>query len=278
MKQLFDQVSAACCRTITRRYSTSFSLGIRFLDRSVRSQIYAVYAFVRLADEIVDSFHAYDKATLLARFKADCYEAIADGISLNPVLNVFQQVVNDYRIDHRLIDLFLESMEMDLEQKKHDPQSMEKYILGSARVVGLMCLWVFVGGDRAEYERLKHPAMKLGSALQKINFLRDISSDYLQLGRTYFPGVDFTQFTQQQKNKIELEIEEEFRAALDGIRMLPASSSKGVYLAFAYYHSLLKKIRCKPAALLMHSRVRITAPAKAFFLVRAMLRYCFWGV
>ena len=278
MKQLFDQVSAACCRTITQRYSTSFSLGIRFLDRSVRSQIYAIYAFVRLADEIVDSFHAYDKATLLARFKADCYEAIADGISLNPVLNAFQQVVNDYRIDHRLIDLFLESMEMDLEQKKHDPQSMEKYILGSAQVVGLMCLWVFAGGDRSEYERLKHPAMKLGSAFQKINFLRDISTDYLRLGRTYFPGVDFTQFTQQQKNNIELEIEEEFRAALEGIRMLPASSSEGVYLAFVYYHRLLGKIRRKPAKSLMNSRIRITGTAKAFLLVGAMLRYRFWGI
>jgi len=194
MKMLFDEISKEMSELTTRRYSTSFSLGIRFLAKDLRQPIYAIYGFVRFADEIVDSFHDFPKERLLADFKQQTYQAIEDGISLNPILNSFQWVVREYRIPHDLIECFLNSMEMDLNKQEYDQQKYEQYILGSAEVVGLMCLKVFLRGDDNEYERLKPRAMKLGSAFQKINFLRDLQADYKTLGRTYFPGVEMTEF------------------------------------------------------------------------------------
>ena len=194
MKQKFDRLSAEFSKIATQRYSTSFSLGIRFLDKELHHPIYAIYGFVRFADEIVDSFHEYDKASLLAKFKKDCFEAIENGISLNPILNSFQQVVRQYHIDHQLIHLFLKSMEMDLEKQNFSPEKYQEYILGSAEVVGLMCLFVFTGGDINRYYELMPAAKKLGSAFQKINFLRDIGADFQNLNRTYFPNVDFSRY------------------------------------------------------------------------------------
>ena len=202
MKEIFDKLSAACSEMITKRYSTSFSLGIYFLNERLRQPIYAIYGFVRLADEIVDSFHDYNKINLLAKFKRDCYEAIEEGISLNPILNSFQEVVNKYEIDKDLIELFLQSMEMDLKQELYTPEKYDQYILGSAQVVGLMCLQVFTEGDKIQYEKLKDSAMKLGSAFQKVNFLRDVNADYYMLNRTYFPNVNLSKFSNIEKKQI----------------------------------------------------------------------------
>ncbi|RZK01254.1 MAG: phytoene/squalene synthase family protein [Flavobacterium sp.] len=234
MKVIFDSVSAKCSKVVTKTYSTSFSLGIRFLDKSCREAIYAIYGFVRLADEIVDSFHDYDKTNLLNKFKRDCKEAIEEKISLNPILNAFQKAVNQYQIKQELIDLFLKSMEMDLKKEEYTPQRYDEYILGSAQVVGLMCLQVFVQGDHGRYEQLKESAMKLGSAFQKVNFLRDIRADYYDLARTYFPNINLAKFTPAEKQQIEADIEAEFVAALEGIKQLPRAARSGVYLAYIY--------------------------------------------
>ncbi|WP_316933238.1 phytoene/squalene synthase family protein [Pedobacter lusitanus] len=199
MKEVFDNLSAACSRMITKRYSTSFSLGIYFLNEKIRQPVYSIYGFVRLADEIVDSFHDYDKILLLSKFKRDCFEAIEEGISLNPVLNAFQEVVNKYQIEKELIALFLQSMEMDLRQETYTPEKYDQYILGSAQVVGLMCLQVFTEGDKNQYEKLKNSAMNLGSAFQKVNFLRDVNADYYNLNRTYFPNVKLSEFSNTEK-------------------------------------------------------------------------------
>jgi len=238
MKKLFDDVSLKCSKTTTLTYSTSFSLGIKFLDKKFHNPIYSIYGFVRFADEIVDSFHEYDKSYLLNKFRNDTYEAIEQKISLNPVLNSFQKVVNDYSIERELVDTFLNSMEMDLQKQFYDQQLYQQYILGSAEVVGLMCLRVFCEGDEKLYEHLKFPAMKLGAAFQKVNFLRDLRADNIELGRTYFPEIDLKQFSLTDKNKIEKEIEEDFTKALLGIRQLPLSSRNGVYLAYFYYKKL----------------------------------------
>lgn len=273
MKEIFDKLSVQCSKMITKRYSTSFSLGIYFLSDRLRNPIYAIYGFVRLADEIVDSFHDYDKAVLLSKFKRDCYEAIADGISMNPVLNSFQQVVNTYHIDQELIELFLQSMEMDLKQEHYTPEKYDQYILGSAQVVGLMCLQVFTEGDKAQYERLKDPAMKLGSAFQKVNFLRDINADYYTLSRTYFPNVNLSAFSNIEKKIIEQEIEKEFEQALAGIRQLPPSSRKGVHLAYIYYKKLFNKIKSKTAESVMSGRIRISNAHKFGLMFNSILRY-----
>ena len=273
MKAKFDQLSARCSKTTTRLYSTSFSLGINFLGKELRPPVYAIYGFVRLADEIVDSFHDFDKHYLLQKFKSDCFEAIEMGISLNPVLNSFQQVVNDYGIDHELIILFLNSMEMDLREQLYTPEKYEQYILGSAQVVGLMCLFVFAGGDKQIYEQLKTSAMKLGAAFQKVNFLRDIKMDYLELSRTYFPGVEFTEFTNTEKKVIERHIENDFEEALEGIRLLPSSSRAGVYLAFVYYQSLFDKIKKITAERIMSERIRISNGYKCWLMVDSYIRY-----
>ncbi|RZM25434.1 MAG: phytoene/squalene synthase family protein [Pedobacter sp.] len=273
MKEIFDKVSADCSKMITKRYSTSFSLGIYFLSARLRSPIYAIYSFVRLADEIVDSFHDHDKAVLLAKFRRDCFEAIADGISLNPVLNSFQHVVNKYNIDHELIELFLQSMEMDLQKAQYTPEKYDQYILGSAQVVGLMCLQVFTEGDRQQYELLKGSAMKLGSAFQKVNFLRDVKADYYALNRTYFPNVDLSSFSNLDKRKIEEEIELEFEQALAGIKQLPASSGSGVYLAYVYYKQLFNKIKKTTADKVMSKRVRISNTHKFGLMCDSLIRY-----
>ena len=273
MKQRFDVLSAACSRATTKLYSTSFSLGIGFLGKELRQPIYAIYGFVRLADEIVDSFHDYDKSYLLSKFRTDCFEAINHGISLNPVLNSFQQAVHDYDIGHELIDLFLQSMEMDLAAKQYTSASYDQYILGSAQVVGLMCLHVFTEGNTENYEMLKHSAMKLGSAFQKVNFLRDIKADYQELNRTYFPGVAIEKFSAIEKDQIERDIEQEFDEALQGIRSLPRSSRKGVYLAFVYYQQLFKKIRKTAAANVLSERIRISNGYKCLLMVDSLIRY-----
>lgn len=273
MKEIYDKLSAACSEMITKRYSTSFSLGIYFLEEKLRHPIYAIYGFVRLADEIVDSFHDYDKAILLSKFKRDCFEAIEDGISLNPILNSFQQVVNKYDIDKELIELFLRSMEMDLEQALYTPEKYNEYILGSAQVVGLMCLQVFTEGDKLQYEKLKDSAMQLGSAFQKVNFLRDINADYYTLSRSYFPNVNLSAFSNTEKKLIEEEIEEEFKRALIGIRQLPASSRNGVYLAYVYYKKLFQKIKCSTAEKVMSQRIRISNAHKFGLMFDSIIRY-----
>jgi len=273
MKEIFDKLSAQCSEMITKRYSTSFSLGIYFLNERLRQPIYSIYGFVRLADEIVDSFHNYNKVILLSKFKRDCFEAIEDGISLNPVLNAFQQVVNTYHIDKELIELFLQSMEMDLQQEQYTPEKYNQYILGSAQVVGLMCLQVFTEGDKQQYEKLKDSAMQLGSAFQKVNFLRDVNADYFTLSRTYFPNVNLSAFSNTEKKIIEEEIEAEFQHALIGIRQLPASSRNGVYLAYVYYKKLFNKIKSSTAEKVMSGRIRISNAHKFGLMFDSIIRY-----
>jgi phytoene/squalene synthetase len=273
MKFLFDKVSIECSKLTTKTYSTSFSLGILFLARPLRNPIYAIYGFVRFADEIVDSFHGFDKKELLASYRADTYTALHDKISLNPVLNAFQGVVHQYGIDRKWIDIFLDSMEMDLYYQTYNEESYKKYILGSAEAVGLMCLHVFTNGDTASYDKLKPYAMRLGAAFQKVNFLRDAQADNLELGRTYFPSVNLVNFSKLDKEKIEKEIEADFLEALKGIKMLPASSKKGVYLAYYYYWVLFKKIKRLPAEKILSERIRIPNFQKLVLMVESSLKY-----
>jgi len=273
MKQIFDQLSADFSKLTTQRYSTSFSLGIYFLGKELRQPIYSIYGFVRLADEIVDSFHEFDKQYLLDKFKQDTFEAIDLGISLNPILNSFQKVVNQYQIDHELISLFLNSMEMDLQEKIYTPELYGKYILGSAEVVGLMCLKVFTSGDESEYQRLKPYAMKLGSAFQKINFLRDVKADFQSLNRCYFPDVNLKVFCDVDKKAIEKEIEDEFAEALIGIKMLPMSSRNGVYLSYIYYKKLFSKIKGLSADRIMVERIRISNHLKIGLMFDSIIRH-----
>lgn len=257
MKQLFDKVSIESSKNTTLTYSTSFSLGIKFLDKKFHNPIYAIYGFVRFADEIVDTFHDYDKRYLLTKFKKDTYEAIEQKISLNPILNSFQSVVNEFQIDHELIETFLNSMEMDLQDQSYDQELYEKYILGSAEVVGLMCLRVFCEGNNEQYESLKPSAKKLGAAFQKVNFLRDVKADTEDLGRIYFPKVDLNNFTQADKTEIEKDIEQDFDDALSGILALPKSARNGVYLAYFYYRKLFFMIKETPVDKVLSRRIRI---------------------
>lgn len=257
MKELFDMISKKSSRMTTVMYSTSFSTGIRFFNKRFHDPIYAIYGFVRFADEIVDTFHEFDKEKLLANFKRDTYAAIEDKISLNPILHNFQWAVNKYNIDRELIDTFLRSMEMDLYKEEYDRKGYEDYILGSAEVVGLMCLRVFCEGNAAQYDELKPSAMKLGAAFQKINFLRDLGHDFHGLGRSYFPGIDMTEFNEATKKSIEAEIEADFQAGLEGIRKLPDGARFGVYVAHVYFYELFKKIRRLPAETILKERIRI---------------------
>jgi len=270
---LYDHVSIRCSRLTTRAYSTSFSLGIRCLNRKLRDPIYAIYGFVRFGDEIVDTFHTTDKVQLLSKFREDTFEAIEQGISLNPILHSFQQVVNRYGIDRPVIEQFLKSMEMDITMKAHDQASYEEYILGSAEVVGLMCLRVFCNGDDSLYQALKPQAMKLGSAFQKINFLRDLNADFNGMGRMYFPGVDLSRFDQDTKRQIEQDIAADFREGLEGILRLPRSSRFGVYMAYVYYQALLKKIMNTPAHRVIQSRIRIRNRHKIRLLFTSFIRH-----
>jgi 15-cis-phytoene synthase len=272
-KILFDEVSIRCSRLSTRAYSTSFSIGIRFLDKSLRDPIYSIYGFVRFADEIVDSFHDYDKEALLNRFEADTYLAIEEKISLNPILNSFQKTVNEYNIERPLIEKFLYSMRMDLNYKWHDKNSLDEYILGSAEVVGLMCLRVFCKCDSAMYDSLKGNAMKLGSAFQKINFLRDLKTDYVHLGRNYFPTIDFNDFDERTKKKIENDIAREFELGYEGIKKLPRHARFGVYVAYVYYRSLFNKIKNTPPRQVLNKRIRINNPSKLTLLLFSFFKH-----
>jgi len=273
MKVLFDELSRQVSKAITRKYSTSFSFGILALNPSIRPAIYAIYGYVRLADEIVDSFHDYNKQLLLERLKEQTWEALNERISLNPIMQAFQETVHRYRIDYGLIRQFLHSMEMDLSPADYDTDRYKEYILGSAEVVGLMCLQVFVDGNEAGYNKLKPYAMKLGSAFQKVNFLRDLKDDYQILGRTYFPSVDMRRFDNSIKASIEKEIEGEFKEALTGIKLLPAASRFGVYLAYKYYLSLFNKIKDMPAQRILRERIRIPNGQKFSLMMSSYLQY-----
>jgi 15-cis-phytoene synthase len=257
MKSLYDNVSLRASKLVTSTYSTSFSFGIRILNSRLRDAVYSIYGFVRVADEIADSFDGYNKHALMSKYRQDTFDAIENRISTNPILNSFQDAVHKYQIGHELIDTFLKSMEMDLHKMDYDHEKYDQYILGSAEVVGLMCLHVFTECNKQLYNELKPYAMKLGAAFQKVNFLRDMKDDYYRLGRIYFPNVDMSNFNPDSKIQIENEIEEDFRIALKGIRKLPVSSKGGVYLAYIYYRSLFKKIKKLSAQKILNERVRI---------------------
>jgi len=273
MKRLFDELSYKISKQTTKQYSTSFSLGILALSPKIRNSIYAIYGYVRLADEIVDSFNGYDRSTLLARFREQTNQALEEKISLNPILQSFQETIHRYSIDYQLIYQFLNSMEMDLQKIDYNSDLYKEYILGSAEVVGLMCLQIFVNGDKEMYAKLKPSAMKLGSAFQKVNFLRDLKDDYQVLGRMYFPNVDISYFDNVVKAQIEQEINEEFREALEGIKKLPSSSRFGVYLAYRYYISLFRKIIRTPAKKIINQRIRISNGRKFSLMMSSYLQY-----
>jgi len=272
MKILFDNLSLQVSKMTTRSYSTSFSLGIYCLSNSLRDSVYSIYGFVRLADEIVDSFEGFDKKLLLAKFKIETYEAIENRISLNPILNSFQHAVHQYNIGLDLVETFLQSMEMDLEKVDYTSEKYQQYILGSAEVVGLMCLHVFTGGNLNQFNELKPYAMKLGAAFQKVNFLRDMKDDYQVLGRTYFPDVDISEFTLAAKEQIEQDIENDFQIALKGIKLLPSTSRGGVYLAYVYYKALFNKIKKLPPKKVLSERIRINNGKKLGIMVNCMVQ------
>ena len=272
MLDLYEATTLACSRLITERYSTSFTLGIKTLARRYHWAIYSIYGFVRYADEIVDTFHDFDKKTLFNRFRDDTRRAIAEGISLNPVLHSYQKVVRQFGIEPELTEAFLRSMEMDLGQSVYTPGEYETYIYGSAEVVGLMCLRVFCEGDAACYDRLKGPARRLGAAFQKVNFLRDVKADFQERGRVYFPGVDFNAFTEKDKQAIEADIQADFEVAYHaGIRQLPAGAKRGVYLAYRYYLELFRKLQALPPDRLRQQRVRVPDARKLQLLATTYL-------
>lgn len=274
MKQLFDDVSFKCSKLVTKNYSTSFSMAVYMLSPSIRDAIYSIYGFVRFADEIVDSFHGYDKESLINEFEDDYYKAVDRGISLNPILNSFQQIVKEYNISDDLIQAFLKSMKLDLiKSDYHSKAEYDAYIYGSADVVGLMCLKVFVSGDNKRYEQLKGEAMRLGSAFQKVNFLRDLKDDNLVLNRNYFPGVDLNSFDENAKTAIINEIEEDFRIAYQGILKLPIEAKFGVYTAFVYYKKLLKKLENTPCHEIGNARIRVSNYTKAGLLAQSFVTY-----
>jgi len=274
MKSLYDVVSYECSKLVTNRYSTSFSLGTRLLNSSIRTDIYNIYGFVRFADEIVDSFHEFNKEKLLNRFEEDLMHAIKYKISLNPILNSFQFTVNDKKIDLELIQAFLESMRMDLNKNNYKTKGeYQKYIYGSADVVGLMCLKVFVNGDTSKYQKLKPYAMSLGSAFQKVNFLRDLNADFENLERTYFPNLNVSSFDEKTKDKIINEIETDFNNAVKGIFLLPESSRLGVYIAYQYYNKLLLKLKNTPSKKIQSARIRVPNYQKMGVLAQSFLRF-----
>ena len=272
MMNLFHEVSQDCSRITTEKYSTSFSSAIRLLHKDLRTPICNIYGFVRFADEIVDTFHGYDKAMLFEEFKKATYDAIERGISLNPILHSFQMTVNQYKIDHALIDAFLYSMELDLGKHTYDRAGYETYIYGSAEVVGLMCLYILCDGNQTQYDALKPAAKSLGSAFQKVNFLRDVKADFEGLDRMYFPDCDFANFTHADKLAIEQDIQKDFDEAYAGILNLPIKARFGVYVAYKYYLSLFKKIQRLEPAHILESRIRIPDYGKAFILAKAGIR------
>ncbi|MFV8392528.1 phytoene/squalene synthase family protein [Flavobacterium sp. LB2P6] len=274
MKQLFDDVSFKCSKLVTKNYSTSFSLAVYMLSPSIRDAIYSIYGFVRFADEIVDSFHGFDKESLITEFEDEYYKATERGISLNPILNSFQQTVKQYNISDDLIQAFLRSMKLDLIKSDYNSKAeYDDYIYGSADVVGLMCLKVFVAGDTERYNQLKGEAMRLGSAFQKVNFLRDLKDDNLVLNRNYFPGVDLNSFDENAKTAIINEIEEDFKVAYQGIVKLPIEAKFGVYTAFVYYKKLLKKLENTPSHEIGNARIRVSNYTKAGLLAQSFVTY-----
>ena len=274
MKKLFDQVSESCSRIVTESYSTSFTLATKMLDSSIRQDIYNIYGFVRFADEIVDSFHNYDKKELLNLFEKDLKKSIEDKISLNPILNSFQKTIHNYQIDYELIDSFLNSMKLDLDKKKYlTKKEFDQYVYGSADVVGLMCLKVFVKGNKNQYDNLRPYAMSLGSAFQKVNFLRDLKADHDGLNRSYFPNLNIDKFDEPSKKIILDEIDKDFRHALKGIFKLPSSARFGVYTAYKYYLKLLNKLRKTHPLKIKSSRIRVPNYQKVNVLARSYVRY-----
>lgn len=273
MKKTYDDLAFKVAKQTTKDYSTSFSLGIGLLDKTTQKQIYGIYGFVRLADEIVDSFQGYSQSAMLEQLRIDTFKCIEDGISTNPILHAFQSVVNKNKIPLPLIEQFLHSMKMDLEPQKYNKEKYEEYILGSAEVVGLMCLKVFVLGSDENYEMLKPYAMKLGSAFQKINFLRDLKDDYQLLGRTYFPNIDLTSFNAETKFEIEKDIEKDFQIGFEGIKKLPNNARFGVYIAYIYYTRLLKKIKNTDSKTILNTRVRIPNSQKYSLFLRSYIRH-----
>ncbi len=276
MKTLFDQVSHQCSKLVTESYSTSFSLATRMLSNEIRQDIYNIYGFVRFADEIVDTFHQYDKPVLFERFEQDLEHALQDKISLNPILNSFQETVHKYNLDREHINAFMQSMKWDLSKKVYNSEKdYKQYIYGSADVVGLMCLKVFVKGDELLFDTLKESAMALGSAFQKVNFLRDLKDDFDQLERTYFPNVDMNCFDENSKQLIIAEIEADFKNGLSGIFRLPDDAKFGVYTAYKYYMRLLKKLKRVPSTQIKSKRIRVPNYQKADVLARSFIRYQF---
>lgn len=274
MKELFDKVSRECSKNVTNAYSTSFSLATKMLAPTIRQDIYNIYGFVRFADEIVDSFHDYDKEMLFARFENSLKEALEDKISLNPILNSFQETVHKYEIDYKLIDSFMKSMKLDLTKSTYLTEDEYKdYIYGSADVVGLMCLKVFVKGDTEKFDALKDGAMSLGSAFQKVNFLRDLKADFEGLSRTYFPNTNLTALNEISKNEIIADIEEDFRKGYQGILDLPAEAKFGVFMAYRYYRRLLKKLKNTPAIEIKNARIRVPDYEKVGLLTRSYVKF-----
>ncbi|ANE52471.1 phytoene/squalene synthase family protein [Flavisolibacter tropicus] len=270
--ETFNQASYDCSKAITIKYSTSFSSAIKLLHADLRTPIFNIYAFVRLADEIVDTFHQHDKALLLQQCKQETFASIERGLSLNPILHAFQQTVNHYKIDLNLVQAFFKSMESDLKENAYDRQGYEEYIYGSAEVVGLMCLHVFCEGNHNLYNKLRMPAQALGAAFQKVNFLRDIKADYQDLSRMYFPGCNFHNFTNVEKLQIEADIEKDFQQAYQGILQLPIKARFGVYVAFKYYYSLFRKIKSTAPAHILQKRIRIANYHKAYIVLRASVK------
>ena len=274
MKALFDTVSYACSVNVTKAYSTSFSSAVKMLAPSIRQDIYNIYGFVRFADEIVDSFHDYDKEELFRKFEIELDDAIKNKISLNPILNSFQHTVNKHNIKRELIDAFMKSMKLDLEKQEYKTtEEYHEYIYGSADVVGLMCLMVFVNGDEKKYNELKESAMKLGSAFQKVNFLRDLKADFEGLNRTYFPNTDLTKLTESSKKEIIEDIENDFKLAYEGILRLPIEAKFGVYTAYRYYKRLLTRLKATPSTEIKNTRIRVPNYQKVELLARCYVKY-----
>ncbi len=269
--ELYNQTCIGCSRMFTTEYSTSFSKAVGMLHKSIRNPIYSIYGFVRIADEIVDTFHDHPKRKMLNELREQVFSAIDEGVSSNPIINSFQLVVNQYNIPHSLITSFLDSMEMDLEKQDYNSEDYKKYIYGSAEVVGLMCLKVFCNGNDSDYNELVNPARSLGEAFQKVNFLRDIKDDFQERGRVYFPNVDFTNFSDEQKKQIEDDIDEDLKNALVGIRKLPQEAKLGVYVAYLYFKSLLVRIRRLKAKDIVNKRIRVPNIIKFFIMLRARL-------
>jgi phytoene/squalene synthetase len=269
---LYENTCLDCSRITTENYSTSFSLGIKLLDKIYHQDIYSVYGFVRFADEIVDTFHDYDKAKLIYNFKQDTFKALSEGISLNPILHSFQKTVNTYLIDYDLIEAFFYSMELDLNPQNYTNELYEKYIYGSAEVVGLMCLKIFCHGEENFYQSLVKPARALGSAFQKVNFLRDLKADFRELGRSYFPDVTPENFNEIQKQDLIMEIEDDFSLAYEGISQLPNEARLGVFSAYSLYQSLLDKLKGTPAEHIINERIRINDFQKVAILGNAYLK------